>query len=178
MSEQPLTGISPEYVDGEVVKVLTKMPGLSKASVYYQLRYLPQTLVYSSLKRLEQKEIIGFCLVDSPRENQNPENDSSRKNQTDSLDDSSKRSLGESIRVREYEPKGTARGGKKYYAVYRGSKYLISLTGGNINSPIAQRQKAEVEYLIERGVITGKMPDSEIIRAVQGVKRRNANVKV
>jgi hypothetical protein len=60
MNEQPQTGISPEYIDGEVMKVIGANPGITKASVYYLLNYLPQTLVYSSIKRLEVREAIGY----------------------------------------------------------------------------------------------------------------------
>ncbi len=165
--------INPEYIDGEVVKLLRKMPGLSIPSIYYELKHLPETLVYCSIKRLQESEVIGFCLIDGKEFVQDESKSEEEFVQDESTPEDHNDSSGRIIRLKIYTPKGTARGDKQYYAVYLDNEFVIHLGGGNTETPLAQRRKTEFEHLVSIGVIHPDLPDEEIKRLVRGIQARN-----
>ncbi|GEM_PF-2971418 len=162
-----------EYIDGEVLSVLRKMPGLTSAGIYFQLSRIPQVLVYASIKRLQKTEQIGFCLVDQKTF---PQGESESIDNIPpggiNLEDHEHSPRG-NLRVKANRPKGTARTDHEYYSIYLGSEEIVYLGGGNTQTPLAQKRKAEFEHLMQMGIIHADLPKSEIIRLVQGIQCRN-----
>ncbi|MEB3277954.1 MAG: hypothetical protein VKK42_03405 [Lyngbya sp.] len=170
------SAINSDCIDGKVIELLRKMPGLSTQSIYYQLGHIPQTLVFASIKRLQKSEMIGFCLID---EKTFPLGESKS---TDDIppggikSEDPQHSPWGNLRVKACKPGGTAKTDNEYYSIYLDNVEIAYLGGGNTQSALAQKRKAEFEQLVEKRVIHPDLPIEEIKRLVKGIQCRNMNV--
>jgi hypothetical protein len=165
--------INNEYIDGEVLALLKRMPGLTTESIYYELGHISSILLFASIKRLQKTGVIGFCLV---------ENNSFPQGESESIDaippggmlsKNDSNSPGGMLRVKACHPRGTAKTKYEYYSVYLDNTEIAYLGGGNTETPLAQRRKAEFERLVEMGIIHAGLPIEEIKRLVRGIQSRN-----
>ncbi len=168
--------ISNDCVDGEVLALLRRMPGLTTESIYYELGHISSILLFASIKRLQKTGVIGFCLVD---ENSFPQGECKSIDAIPPggmLSKNDNNSPRGNLRVKSCKPKGTAKTKYEYYSVYLDNTEIAYLGGGNTETSLAQRRKAEFESLVERGIIHAGLPGEEIKRLVRGIQCRNMNV--
>jgi hypothetical protein len=165
--------INNEYIDGEVLALLKRMPGLTTESIYYELGHISSVLLFASIKRLQKTGVIGFCLVD---DNSFPLGECET---IDAIPPGGVLSKNESnfpggmLRVKACHPRGTAKTKYEYYSVYLDNTEIAYLGGGNTDTPLAQRRKAEFEQLVKTGIIHADLPVEEIKRLVRGIQCRN-----
>lgn len=174
MNELQPIAIDPESIDSEVLEVVQQNPGIVKDAVYYLLQHLPQTLVYSSLKRLEKSELLGYTISHSPTK-ENSTDESAEKNHSPSYSPThSPTKENKGLHIRWRPSAGTASGAHEYPYLYLDTKCIIYIAGGNKSNPVALARVGEIEGMIDRKVITADTPVSEIRRLVRGVQRRNS----
>lgn len=166
-----------DYVDSEVIRMLRQLKRLSLDDLYYQLSHIPQVLVFSSIKRLSREKKIGYCVLeddDSLRAESNEKNDSFRERITP---DTPMIRSGNELKIKALRSAGTSRSDHKYLWLFKGDRQIAYIGGGDCESPLAQIRKAEVEQLIEMGILHSDVENLEIKRIVAGVQRRNKVVK-
>jgi hypothetical protein len=159
--------INNEYIDGEVLALLKRMPGLTTESIYYELGHISSVLLFASIKRLQKTGVIGFCLVD---DNSFPLGECET---IDAIPPGGSNFPGGMLRVKACHPRGTAKTKYEYYSVYLDNTEIAYLGGGNTDTPLAQRRKAEFEQLVKTGIIHADLPVEEIKRLVRGIQCRN-----
>lgn len=165
--------IDPQSIDREIIRILRRHGCLTRESICYLLQPLPELLVKSSLQRLLKSEAVGYSLLDG---NSFPQGESESIEEIPpggilSKDDSN--SPWGNYRVKACLPRGTAKTDHEYYSVYLGDTEVAYLGGGNTDSPVAQRRKAEFELLVERGVITPETSAEQVRYLVRGIQCRN-----
>ena len=83
MNEVKPISINPESIDSKVLEVIRNNPGIVKECVYYLLPHHDKALVYSSLKRLEKSELLGYTIAHSPTK-ENSTDESAEENHSPS----------------------------------------------------------------------------------------------
>lgn len=166
-------GISPDDIDREVLKVIAQFPGITKASIYYQLQNIPQTLLYSSIKRLELNETLGYCLTHSPIQENKTEEIHSPIHSPTQEEIHSPIQENKGLHIRWRPSAGTATGDYLYPYLYSGDRCVMYIGGGNKTSSIALKRVEEIQGLIDREILQPTMTDEAIRHLTVGVKRRN-----
>ena len=173
MNEVQPISISPEAIDKEVLEIVKNNPGIVKECVYYLLPHHDKALVYSSLKRLEKSELLGYTIAHSPTK-ENSTDESAEENHSPSYSPSySPTKENKGLHIRWRPSAGTASGNHEYPYLYLDNSCIIYVAGGNRSNPVAIARCAELQRMIDRKVITADTPVSEIRWVVKGVQRRN-----
>lgn len=175
MTTQYHSDFNPEYVDSEVVRTLRELKCLSAEGVYYRLNFLPQVIVFASVKRLLKQGVIGYALLDSELHSPGGENSHSPGGENKDSEHSFSGGENNLLHIEWRPSSGTATGNYLYPYLYHKNRCIIYIGGGNSSSPIAIRRVAEIRDLINRKVLTADLSDAEIRRQVKAVQRRSHN---
>lgn len=160
----PLTDQDREKLKAIVLEKIRREPGTTS----------PQLMDFTGASLQEIKRALRFLRVEGKIRDRGwePIGDSSRTNELNILEDSSrtnvdskKDSSRDELTVKWKSPAGSAKTDKKYPWLYSGDRHLIYIGGGNQKHPIAKRRVAQIEKWIEL-----KIPVDEIVKRIEMIK--------